>query len=234
MNTHASATRLWIAILGIALSSMSYSDTWRLRDGTSICGVVAGYDKHRMILNQHGRYIEVPFERLAAGSREAARRALDEESTATAPETQVLASSPTTPGHGLKRLVSTTAYSHHEADHQPYGARSAMGTRLQFDGEYRSAAADWSVYPAGTIFRITGHPWTYVVDDYGSALVGTSTIDLYHPDLDSMRKWGRRNVEITILRWGSYERSARILEKRVRHTHCRAMFFGIKQRLAAH
>ena len=81
--------------------------------------------------------------------------------------------------------VRTTAYTHSESDHIIYGARTAVGSNLKY-GNVRSAAADWSVYPVGTIFQIEGLPYVYQVVDYGSALVGTNTIDLYKPDKASM------------------------------------------------
>ncbi|MCB1130327.1 MAG: 3D domain-containing protein [Verrucomicrobiae bacterium] len=135
------------------------------------------------------------------------------------------------PASGNTRIVTTTAYSHHEADHLAYGRRSALGNTLRYGSEIRSAAADWSVYPAGTTFRVEGLPWTYVVDDYGSALVGTGVIDLYQPDMTAMKRWGRRSVRIAILQWGSYSNSARILSRRTHHAHCRAMFEAILRRI---
>ena len=111
------------------------------------------------------------------------------------------------------RTVRTTAYSHTEADHIKYGELSAMGKPLRF-GLVRSAAADWSRYPVGTRFRIVGKPYEYVIDDYGSALVGTETIDLYKPSDDRMDNWGVREVEIEIIAWGSFGKSLEILEPR--------------------
>lgn len=129
------------------------------------------------------------------------------------------------------RVVRTTAYTHYEADHLIYGRKNAAGTTLRYSGQVRSAAADWSVYPVGTTFRIKGLPYLYVVDDYGSALVGTGTVDLYKPSKEVMNAWGRRNVELTIVRWGSQARSAEILKDRVHHAHCRQMFTSlIRQR----
>ncbi|MCW0221504.1 MAG: hypothetical protein OJI67_24475, partial [Prosthecobacter sp.] len=58
---------------------------------------------------------------------------------------------------GRKMTVRTTAYCHDEADHIVYGEMNALGTPLKF-GSLRSAAADWSRYPVGTRFRITGQP----------------------------------------------------------------------------
>jgi 3D (Asp-Asp-Asp) domain-containing protein len=122
-----------------------------------------------------------------------------------------------------QRIVRTTAYTSSESDHLIHGNRSALGTPLRYSSQLRSAAADWSVYPVGTLFRITGSAQLYVVDDYGSALVGTGTIDLYQPTMAAMRAWGRRNVEITVVRWGSLNRSAEILSRRTGSAHCRQM-----------
>ncbi|MFT4549847.1 MAG: 3D (Asp-Asp-Asp) domain-containing protein [Verrucomicrobiales bacterium] len=111
------------------------------------------------------------------------------------------------------RKVRTTAYCHTEADHIKYGELSAKGKPLLF-GMVRSAAADWSIYPVGTRFRIVGKPYEYVIDDYGSALVGTGTIDLYKPSGDRMDDWGVREVEIEVIAWGSFGKSLEILEPR--------------------
>lgn len=128
------------------------------------------------------------------------------------------------------KTVRTTAYSHSEKDSLPYGRKSAAGTNLKY-GRIRSAAADWSVYPVGTMFRIEGEPYVYEVDDYGSALVGTETIDLYKPSMTSMRDWGVRNVNIEILRWGSLSQSLAILEPRThKATHVRQMANSIKRK----
>lgn len=133
--------------------------------------------------------------------------------------------------HGPRKTVRTTAYSHHEADSQPYGMKNAVGTNLKY-GQVRSAAADWSVYPVGTVFRINGEPYVYEIDDYGSALVGTQTIDLYKPTMTAMRNWGVRNVDIEILRWGSYEKSLAILEPRTeRASHVRQMADSIRPKI---
>ncbi len=125
------------------------------------------------------------------------------------------------------RVVRTTAYTHTEADHLIYGRKNAAGTTLRYGDKVRSAAADWSIYPVGTTFRIKGLPYLYVVDDYGSALVGTGTVDLYKPSMSVMNAWGRRNVELTIVRWGSQKRSAEILKDRLHAAHCRRMFASL-------
>jgi 3D (Asp-Asp-Asp) domain-containing protein len=130
---------------------------------------------------------------------------------------------------GLHAVVKTTAYCHTERDSLKYGKANAMGCELRYD-TVRSAAADWSVFPAGTLFRIVGQPYTYRIDDYGSALVGTRTIDLYQPTQTHMRAWGARMVEIDILKWGSYSQSQQILADRSKHAHVRAMLTSMQRK----
>jgi len=130
-------------------------------------------------------------------------------------------------------MVRTTAYSHLQADSLQYGRKSAAGTDLKYGSRVRSAAADWSIYPLGTRFKIEGLPYEYVVDDYGSALVGTETIDIYKPQLSGISDWGVRNVPIRVLEWGSFEESRRILDSRkhVRHAdHVREMLRDIENK----
>jgi 3D (Asp-Asp-Asp) domain-containing protein len=129
------------------------------------------------------------------------------------------------------RNIRTTAYCHTEPDHLAYGCLAAGGAPLRF-GRVCSAAADWSRYPVGTKFRIKTQPGVlYEVDDYGSALVGSSTIDLYRPTLGSMNEWGVRAVEIEIVKWGSYEDSLRIMRDRAHYPHVRRMLLDIQRRL---
>jgi 3D (Asp-Asp-Asp) domain-containing protein len=124
--------------------------------------------------------------------------------------------------------VRTTAYTHTESDHIQYGAASATGAQLKY-GRVRSAATDWSVYPVGTVFQIDGDPYVYEVDDYGSALVGTNTIDIYKPDKSEMRNWGVRNVNIKVLRWGSFSKSLAIMRDRTKNDHVRKMVERIER-----
>lgn len=125
------------------------------------------------------------------------------------------------------RIVRTTAYTCSESDHLIYGSKNATGTVLRYNNRVRSAAADWSFYPVGTTFRIKGLPYLYVVDDYGSALLGTGTVDIYKPTKEIMAQWGRRNVEITVVQWGSFTRSAELLSQRTSYDHCRKMLANI-------
>jgi hypothetical protein len=67
------------------------------------------------------------------------------------------------------------------------------------------------------------------VDDYGSALTGTNTVDIYTPSKEHMGVWGRRNVELTVVQWGSFARSAEILAKRTHYPHCAQMYTAINR-----
>ncbi|HEY1123112.1 MAG TPA: 3D domain-containing protein [Haloferula sp.] len=131
------------------------------------------------------------------------------------------------------RLVRTTAYTCSESDHLQYGSQNATGTQLRYTDRVRSAAADWAVYPVGTVFRIKGMQQLFVVDDYGSALTGTNTVDIYTPNKDYMAAWGRRNVELTVVQWGSYSRSAEILSKRTHYPHCAQMYTAINRMMSS-
>ena len=99
-------------------------------------------------------------------------------------------------------------------------------------GKIRSAAADWSIFPLGTVFQIKGDSSSiYVVDDYGSALVGTRTIDIYQPTTSLMNRWGTRHVDIQIVRWGSLSKSLDVLKPRAyKASHVREMISRIQAR----
>jgi 3D (Asp-Asp-Asp) domain-containing protein len=118
--------------------------------------------------------------------------------------------------------VRTTAYTHTE----PGGRHTAIGTRL-CGKNVMSAAADWSRWPLGTKFRIVDTDEVFQVDDYGSALIGTSTIDLYKLNRPAMNRWGVRSVDIDILEWGSPERSLEVLAPRARSSRVRAMLTSL-------
>jgi 3D (Asp-Asp-Asp) domain-containing protein len=121
--------------------------------------------------------------------------------------------------------VRTTAYTHKEKG----GPRNALGTYLS-GRHVMSAAADWSVFPVGTRFRIVSTREDYIIDDYGTALVGTNTIDLYKPTKLEMKRWGARNVDIDILQWGSEEKSLEVLGPRAKHTQVQKMIVSLHKK----
>ena len=93
---------------------------------------------------------------------------------------------------------------------------------------YGSAAADWSRWPVGTIFRIQSTGQIYKVDDYGWALAGRNTIDLYHATKADMNAWGVRHEPIHVLRWGSREESLRLLRNHQGYKHIRRMVLELE------
>jgi 3D (Asp-Asp-Asp) domain-containing protein len=186
--------------------------------------------------------------------------------------------------------VRTTAYTHTESDHLPYGNHNALGGRLHAatgairraeytphalptsvdeQSDYRrasytraslepfsleprrttkvvktkhgkkrvvvvtkpqigSAAADWSRWPAGTVFRLLSTGQVYKVDDYGWALAGRNTIDLYMPTRGAMNTWGAREEGIQILRWGDSNESLRLLQAHQGYRHIRRMVLELQ------
>jgi len=194
--------------------------------------------------------------------------------------------------------VRTTAYTHTEADHLPYGNHNALGGKLHAatgavrraeytpraipvnaaNGEdiadYRrasysgpalekfslketkttklvktkhgtkkvvvtrkpqigSAAADWSRWPAGTVFRLISTGQVYRVDDYGWALAGRNTIDLYMPSRREMNSWGAREENIQVLQWGDSNASLRMLQAHQGYRHIRRMVLELEGNDAA-
>lgn len=91
-----------------------------------------------------------------------------------------------------------------------------------------SAAADWSRWPAGTTFRLVSTGQIYKVDDYGWALAGRNTIDLYMATRGDMNTWGVRHEPIQILRWGDPEESLQRLQAHQDHKHIRRMVLELQ------
>jgi len=131
-----------------------------------------------------------------------------------------------------RKVVKTTAYTDSESGLRSSRVKNAIGSRLQ-SGSIRSAAADWSHFPVGTKFRIVDNNTTYVVDDYGPALVGTDTIDLYVPSRQMMNQWGARTVKIEVLEQGSYEKSLEVLKPRQRNWCAKQMVKNLQKQIEA-
>ena len=121
--------------------------------------------------------------------------------------------------------VRTTAYTHTESG----GAHNAVGAYLS-GCHVMSAASDWSRFPLGTRFRIADTNEEYIIDDYGIALVGTDTIDLYKASRLDMQRWGVRHVDIDILQWGSEEQSLKVLTPRCKHRCVRQMVTALEKK----
>jgi 3D (Asp-Asp-Asp) domain-containing protein len=138
------------------------------------------------------------------------------------PASRAAKKNPTAFGNRISN-VRTTAYTHTERG----GGRNAIGESLSSQN-HMSAAADWSRFPLGTRFQIVGTQDRYIIDDYGGALVGTNTIDLYKTSRRAMRSWGVRRVDIDILEWGSKQHSLEVLTPRKKNALVRRMIAGIE------
>ena len=139
--------------------------------------------------------------------------------------TQQSKPSVTTSGKRIPK-VRTTAYTHFEGGS---GAHNAVGAHLS-GRNVLSAASDWSRYPLGTRFRLVDSNEEYIIDDYGNALVGTDTIDLYKTSRSDVRNWGVRYVDIDILQWGSDEESLKVLTPRRKHNCVRKMVAALEKK----
>lgn len=91
-------------------------------------------------------------------------------------------------------------------------AATARGTRYR-TGSPASAAADWSRWPAGTVFRVLSTGEIFEVDDYTDDIVGTNTLLLYKPTSAALPNPTPRQVTIEILSWGSPRESAILLRQ---------------------
>ena len=91
-----------------------------------------------------------------------------------------------------------------------------------------SAAADWARWPAGTTFRILSTGQMYRVDDYGWALSGRNTIDLYMATPREMNSWGARQEPIQVLHWGDPQESLRLLQPHQNSKHIQRMILELE------
>ena len=91
-----------------------------------------------------------------------------------------------------------------------------------------SAAADWSRWPVGTTFRLVSTGQLYCVEDYGWALSGRNTIDLYMANQRDMNAWGARQEPIQILHWGDPQQSLQFLRAHQDYKHIRRMVLELE------
>jgi 3D (Asp-Asp-Asp) domain-containing protein len=117
---------------------------------------------------------------------------------------------------------------------QPVTVKTVRGRRVVVrkpePPKIGSAAADWSRWPAGTTFRLLSTGQIYRVEDYGWALAGRNTIDLYMATPGEMNRWGARAEPIQILQWGDPAVSLRLLEPHGEHKHIKRMVLELQGR----
>jgi 3D (Asp-Asp-Asp) domain-containing protein len=144
---------------------------------------------------------------------------------------------PATPAQPAPKItakipVKASAYSYGAKCNGAWAKRNAIGGCLQ-SGAINSAAADWSRFPVGTKFRVAETGKLYIVDDYGSAMVGKDKVDLYMPNYGQVNRWGLRDVTLEILEWGSHDESLTILQPRAhgRYGYVRRMVEQLQAKL---
>jgi 3D (Asp-Asp-Asp) domain-containing protein len=93
-----------------------------------------------------------------------------------------------------------------------------------------SAAADWSRWPMGTTFRLLSTGQMYRVEDYGWALSGRNTIDLYMANQRDMNAWGARQEPIQVLHWGDPQESLQFLRGHQDYKHIKRMVLELEGR----
>lgn len=121
----------------------------------------------------------------------------------------------------IKAVV--TAYA--AVEDSKYRNKSAIGHPLIVG---KSIATDWSKIPVGTVLKFNGN--NYTVHDYGTALCRKTDkpiIDLYVPNRKAIKNWGKREMDVEVVKWGSYEESKKILSTRLAYRHCREMYNNI-------
>jgi 3D (Asp-Asp-Asp) domain-containing protein len=91
-----------------------------------------------------------------------------------------------------------------------------------------SAAADWSRWPMGTTFRLLSTGQMYRVEDYGWALSGRNTIDLYMANQRDMNAWGARQEPIQVLHWGDPHESLQVLQSHQDYKHIKRMVLELE------
>jgi len=114
-------------------------------------------------------------------------------------------------GRDTYQKVTVTSYAGASSDpNEPLV--TARGTRYR-SGAISSAAADWSRWPAGTLFRVLATGDLYEVDDFTDDIVGRNAILLYRPPVARLPDPGSHYMTIEILRWGSPNASASMLKQ---------------------
>jgi 3D (Asp-Asp-Asp) domain-containing protein len=110
------------------------------------------------------------------------------------------------------------------------GKRGKLAKARKPQPRIGSAAADWSRWPVGTTFKVLSTGQVYKVDDYGWALAGRNTIDLYMATSGDMNRWGVRHEQIKVLNWGDRQASLALLSARQHYKHCRRMVLALQDR----
>lgn len=104
---------------------------------------------------------------------------------------------PETPS-GEVLYMEATAYSSDPADVLGGGSVTATGQNLLANP--MAVSVDPSVIPLGSLLHVEGYGQAYACDT-GGAIRG-NIIDIHFPSNSQCIAWGRRQVKVTILKWG--------------------------------
>ena len=107
-------------------------------------------------------------------------------------------------------------------DRPPFENRAFINGDAGTHKGVRAAAADWSLWPAGTVFRLLSTGQSYRVEDY------CRTIDLYMPNQREMNSWGAREETIEILQWGDPQESLQFLRRHQDYRHIKRMVLELE------
>ena len=125
--------------------------------------------------------------------------------------------------------VTILAYvTKHSTKAKPPPKRGKGAKKKAAPPQIGTAAADWARWPAGTTFRLLSTGQIYRVEDYGWALAGRNTIDLYMPTPRAMNSWGAREEPIQVLHWGDPNDSLKLLLPRMHYKHIRRMVLELQ------
>ena len=68
------------------------------------------------------------------------------------------------------------------------------------------------------------------MEDYGWALSGRNTIDLYMANSRDMNSWGAREETIQVVQWGDPQQSLQFLQSHQDYRHIKRMVLELKGR----
>jgi 3D (Asp-Asp-Asp) domain-containing protein len=135
---------------------------------------------------------------------------------------------------GSRRITRTTKRATKATRSVRRAVAVSPGRRSRGEGggppQIGSAAADWSRWPAGTVFRLLSTGQNYRVEDYGWALSGRNTIDLYMANQREMNSWGARQETIQVLKWGDPQESLQFLRRHQDYKHIKRMVLELEGR----
>lgn len=69
-----------------------------------------------------------------------------------------------------------------------------------------TVAADWSVFPPGTVLYVPGYGWARV-EDRGAYVRGRH-LDLFMDSRDEALQWGVRDLEVIVVEMGEFQKTA--------------------------